>query len=316
MSDSFVARWTKVFRQSLQKGNDTQPTHGLLTFTKMRREKRLAPWLPIMAEECEYWIDRDLGSEGYRCSGILTLLRPWDIPDELLGLFASSGHLFHYVRLEHETGLPNHRISRRIIHKINQGNRELRFEIWKCLEDIAPFKQLIEFLWIEQHIQHGSPCAPISLLINLVDKGLIHILAGFSGDGFAGLITVTQSTHYAHVNWVLVNRSIAKSYVSVSLWIKAFEYANKTGCVILSMGSTSSKSLAMFKESIGGLRATDYKAILRRGKISYISSGCCYQQALVQRFARLILIRFMKINAMLGHRWYADVSSIIWRYAT
>lgn len=313
---SFISRWRRVIRYSLLKSNDTNVPVRPLRSSRIGPQKKIAPWLPIMAEAGMYCMEFNLGSEDSGLEGILTLLRPEDIPDRLLGLFASSGHLFHYIRLNDSMSLPRLSISQRIIQKINQGNRELRFEIWKCYEDMAPFTQVIEKLWVEQHIHHGSPCAPISLLINLVDEGLIQILAGFSREGFAGFITVTRSTHYAHVNWVLVNRSLAKSYVSVSLWMKAFDCAHKMGCSILSMGSTSSESLARFKESVGGIRATDYKVLLRDGKISYVGSSYSYQKALLKRFARLILIRFMRINAVLGHGWYSIVSSIIWRYAT
>lgn len=312
----FIFRWTKVFRHSLQKSDSPPFRLGMLNFFKKGRHKRLAPWLPIMADTFKYSIKFDNDGNDSRPNGILTLFRPEDIPENLLGLYASSGRLFHYIRLIHQNEKLHKSVSKRIVHKINQGKRELKFENWESREDIAPYKQLIEHLWIEQNIHHGSPCPPISLLIDLMDEGVINILAGFSRDGLVGFITVTRTTHYAHVNWVLINRGIAKNYASVSLWFKAFEYAHKMGCSILSMGSTSSYSLARFKESMGGLRAASYSVLLRDGKVFKVGSTFSYQQALSKSFARLVLKRFMKINALLGHRWYNIISTIIWRYAS
>lgn len=283
---------------------------------RIKKQQNISPWLPtIFVDPACRDFNLSTITELSR-KGRITLVSPQSITNEDLDLYARAGKLSHYILLNQSLKDYLSLRSTRVVHKINQGSKNLRFYEWTTSQELELYRGTINRLWIEQHMRHLSPCPPISLLADLLSAGLITIIVAFSEEEIVGFITVTNSQNIAHTNWVLINRRTAGNYASAALWYQAVRKSFEMGCNVLSMGTTSSSSLAIFKESIGGHRAVLNSALIHNQKIINLSTANTKSEFTSRIVARVLLRTLMKINKGLGVWWYSRLSTLIWKYAS
>lgn len=307
----FIKLWNKSFCESL----DWKSKDSLITQANfiLKKYKIIAPWHPIAFRND---LKNILENKSYKfLNEYNDLYANICIPEKyiqprLRPKFLNENLLLHFIKIENKNiDQIFSKYKSNVRRKIRYGIKRYKFIKIKNKDEFAQNKTKINNLLIKQNLSFNSPSPPINLIENLfLNNALVIYLAKFENN-IVGFMSMSNDNNISQISWIAIEKE--NRNLSISFWHYCLMESVNRKSKIFSLGTTSSKSLAKFKEQLNA-----EKAILFKRKISYRKESykMKYKKSNRNKFTLLVMNVFIKlIYCLFGIKGYQYISNEIWK---
>ncbi len=307
----FLELWNKSFSKALDW--TIKEKYLICRNSIFKSYKIISPWHPILfTSDLKNKVENESYSFLNNRKDVYGLICvPYkNIKDSIKKKIIKENLILHFILIENkkiDVLYKNYKYNVR--REIKLGYKKYNFKRLKSKADFSYCKDKINELLINQHLYFKSPSPPIELIESLFLNQAMDIYIAKSENKIVGFMSMTNDKNIAQIAWAA--KSISTKDLSIAFHHFCLNEAIKRGAKIFSLGTSSSKSLAKFKEKLNS-----EKAILFKRKIYFRneSKDLKYLKSNRKKFTiKIMNILIKSVFILFGKYGFQFISKEIWK---